>query len=126
MNSYRDTNIPTQMNGSPRKIWLIESEYSSDTRYMDKVTEKNGQYAELCKLLAAEGYDVVLLPVVLASAGTLFKCLERATNEMDIPNARKRNYTASYIFTAYTVCRTLCPNADTWKDKNLHQNQGEG
>jgi hypothetical protein len=41
-------------------------------------------------LLAAEGYDAMLLPVVLGSAGTLFKCLDRATKEMDIPNARKK------------------------------------
>jgi hypothetical protein len=35
-----DTNIPTQINSRPRKIWLIELGYSFDTRYMDKVTEK--------------------------------------------------------------------------------------
>jgi hypothetical protein len=85
-----DTNIPVQINGRPRKIWLIELGYSSDTRYMDKVTEKQEQHAELGKLLAAEGYDVVLLPGVLGSAGAFFKCLERATKEMDIPNARKK------------------------------------
>jgi hypothetical protein len=32
----------------------------------------------------------MLLLVFLGSAGTLFKCLDRATKEMDIPNARKR------------------------------------
>jgi hypothetical protein len=68
----------------------MELGYSSDTRYMDKVMEKKEQQAELCKLLAAEGYDVKLLPIVLGSAGTLFKCLDRATKEMDIPNARKQ------------------------------------
>jgi hypothetical protein len=54
-----DTNVSTQMNGGPRKIWLINLGYSSDTRYMDKVMEKKEQNAELCKLLAAEGYDVM-------------------------------------------------------------------
>jgi hypothetical protein len=57
---------------------------------MDKVTEKKEHHAELCKLFAAEGYAVMLLSVVLGSAGTLFKCLDRATKEMDIPNGRKR------------------------------------
>jgi hypothetical protein len=57
---------------------------------MVKVTEKKEQHAELCRLLTAEGYDVVLLRLVLGSAGTLFKCLERATKEMDIHNARKK------------------------------------
>jgi hypothetical protein len=69
-------------------------------------------------LLAAEGYDVMLLPIVLGSAGTLFKCLDRATKEMDIPNARNRNITASSTYTVYTVYKTLCPNDDTWKDKS--------
>jgi hypothetical protein len=85
-----DSNVPTQINGRPRKIWLMELGYSSDTRYMDKVTEKKEQHAELCKLLAAEGYGVVLLPIVLGSAGTLFECLDGATKEMEIPNARKK------------------------------------
>jgi hypothetical protein len=44
----------------------------------------------ICKLLAAEGYDVMLFPIVLGSAGTLFKYLDRAANEMDIPNGRKK------------------------------------
>jgi hypothetical protein len=57
-----DTIVPTQMNGRPREIWLIELGYSSDTRYMDKVIEKTEQHAELCRLLAAEGYGVMADP----------------------------------------------------------------
>jgi hypothetical protein len=53
---------------------------------MNKVIEKNDRHAELCRVLAAEGYDVMLLPVVLRSTGTLFKCLDRATKDVDIPN----------------------------------------
>jgi hypothetical protein len=60
----------------------------------------------LFKLLAAEGYDVMLLPVVLGSAGTIFKCLDRVTKEMKV-NARKHiSYTASFTSTAYTVFNT--------------------
>jgi hypothetical protein len=62
-----DTNVPTQIYGGPRKIWLIELGYSSDTRYMDKVIEKEKQHAGLCRLLAAEGYDVLLLPITCAN-----------------------------------------------------------
>jgi hypothetical protein len=51
------------MTGIPRKIWLIKLGYSSDPRYLDKVIEKKEQHAGLCKMLAVEGYDVVLLPV---------------------------------------------------------------
>jgi hypothetical protein len=114
-----DNKVPTQINGRPRKIWLIEMGYSSDTRYMEKVMKRKEQHAGLCKLLAAEGYDVMLLPTVLGSAGTLFKCIHRATKEMDTPTLEKRNYTASCTYTVYTVYKTLCPNGDTW------QKQGE-
>jgi hypothetical protein len=48
---------------------------------MDKVIEKPEQLAELCNMLAVEGYDVVLLPVILKSAGIFFNCLDRATKE---------------------------------------------
>jgi hypothetical protein len=85
-----DNKVPTQIKGRPRKIWLMDLGYSSDLRCMDKVMEKKEQHAELCKLLTAEGYDVMLLPIVLGSAGTLFKCLDCATKEMDIPNTRKK------------------------------------
>jgi len=71
---------------------------------MDKVAEMKQQHAELCNLLATEGYDVLLLPIVLESAGTLFKCLERATTEMDIPNARKRKlYSKLHLHSIHTL-----------------------
>jgi hypothetical protein len=101
-----DNNVPIQINGRPRKIWLMELGYSSDTRYMhmDKVMEKKVQHAELCKLLAAEGYDVMLLPIILRSAGTLIKCLDRATKEMNIPNARKKKlYSKFYLHSIHSL-----------------------
>jgi len=61
-----------------------------------------GDCAELCNLLATEGFDVMLLPIVLWSAGTLFKCLDRATTEMDIPNARKRKL-YSHLHSIHTL-----------------------
>jgi hypothetical protein len=50
-NRNGNTSIPTQITGRPRKIWLIELGYSSDTRYMDKVKKKKKQHKELCKML---------------------------------------------------------------------------
>jgi hypothetical protein len=49
---------------------------------MDKVTEKIKEHAELCNMLATEGYDVMLLPILSEVVGTLFKCLDRAAMEM--------------------------------------------
>jgi hypothetical protein len=95
-NQNGDTNVPTQTNGRPRKLWLIELGYSSDTRYMDKVIEKKEQQTESCERLAVEKYDVMLLPVVLGSAGTILKCLDRAKKTWAFPIPDKRNYTASF------------------------------
>jgi hypothetical protein len=53
---------------------------------LTRVTEKNEQHVELCKMLDAEGYDVMLLPVVQESSKILLKCL--GTKEMDTLNAR--------------------------------------
>jgi hypothetical protein len=38
----------------------------------------------------------------------------------------ERNYAVSFIYTAYKVYKTLCPNDDTWKDKSQTQRQGTG
>jgi hypothetical protein len=93
---------------------------------MDKVAEKKQQHAELCRLLTTQGYDVVLLPVVLGSAGTLFKCLERAATENDIPTARKKKlYSKLHLHSIHTL-QNLVSHGDFWKGKNHLQNQGEG
>jgi hypothetical protein len=44
-------------------------------KILDKAIEKKEQHAELCKLLAAAMHDVMLLSVVLGSAGTLLIAL---------------------------------------------------
>jgi hypothetical protein len=92
-NRNGDTNVHTQIIGRPRKNWLLELGYFSDTRYMNKVTGKKEQHADLYKLLVAERYSVKLLPALLESAGPLFLftiCLGRAATKMDIPNTRKK------------------------------------
>jgi hypothetical protein len=105
-------------------MWLIELGYSSDTRYMDKGTEKKGQHAELSRLIAAEGYDVMLLPVVLGSAGTLFKFLDRATKEMDIPNARRKKlYSKLQLHCVY--CLPCVPTAIPGKTKANCRSKGK-
>jgi hypothetical protein len=74
--------------------------YSSDTRYRDGVIEKKEQHAEL---LGSEGCDVMVLPVVLGSAGTLFKCLDRATKEKNIPNERKKKLCMLHLHSIHSL-----------------------
>jgi hypothetical protein len=71
---------------------------------MDKVIDKKERHAELCKMLAAEGYDVALHPVVLGSAGTLFNCLDRATKELDLSNAgNKKSYSELRLHSKHSL-----------------------
>jgi hypothetical protein len=44
----------------------------------------------MCKLLATEGYDVVLLPVVLESAGTLSNALNEQQKKWTSPLPEKK------------------------------------
>jgi len=71
------------------------------------------------QLLATEGYDVMLLPILLGSAGTLFKCIDCATKGTDIPNARKSKlYTiASSTYIAYTLTQPCVATAILGKTK---------
>jgi hypothetical protein len=85
-----------------------------DTRFMDKVIAKKEQHAELCKMLAAEECAVMLLLVVLESAGTLFKLLGRATKEMDIPNARKKKFYSKIHFPSIHKLKNLI--SQRWKN----------
>jgi hypothetical protein len=71
----------------------------------------------------AEGYDVRLLPIVLGSAETLFKCLDHATQQTDIPNARrKKPYSKLHLHSL----QNPKPNDVIWKYKRPPQEQGEG
>jgi len=96
--------VDLQVNGRARKIGIIELGYTSDTRYLDKVKVKTEQHEVLCKLLAHEGYEVIFLPIVLGSAGTLFRCLERATKELGIPSTQKdKLYSKLHLHSIHTL-----------------------
>jgi hypothetical protein len=106
--------------------WLIELGYSSDTRYMDKVVQKTEQHAILCKLVAAEGNDeLLILPVVLGNAGALSKYPDRATKETNIPKAREKKLYSKLHQDNIHSLENLVSHHDTWKDKSQLQKQEE-
>ena len=59
--------------GRQRKIWIVEGGYCADTRYAEKVTEKN-EHEKLVDMLKMYGYDVQLRPMPLGYAGTIYNC----------------------------------------------------
>jgi len=94
----------TRINGRPRKVWIVELGYTSDTRYLDKLTEKKRQHTQLCDMLTAEGYDVILLPLILGDEGTLFKCLTHALKELQVQPARqKKLYSKLHLHSIHTL-----------------------
>ena len=77
-----------QTSERPTKVWVVEVGYTADNRYLGKVEEKTAQHAVMCNLVRVEGYESIFLPIVLGTAGTLYKCLEKATTELRIPPPR--------------------------------------
>jgi len=70
---------------------------------MDKIAEKKLQHAGWCNLLVTEGYDVMLLTIML---GVLrhFQNLDHATKEMKVPDARKGNlYSKLFLHSVHTL-----------------------
>ena len=68
----------------PRKIWIVEGGYCTDTRYTDKYTRKELQHAKLQTLLKQQGYEVILLPLVLGVTGAIYKTNVTALNSLGI------------------------------------------
>ncbi len=65
---------PRMGHGRQRKIWIVEGGYCADTRYAEKVAEKNEQHEKLVDMLKMYGYDVQLRPMPLGYAGTIYNC----------------------------------------------------
>ena len=51
--------------GKPRKVWVAEAGYCSDTVYEDKLTEKELQHEHLQQNLLVYGYEVIAVPITL-------------------------------------------------------------
>jgi hypothetical protein len=56
----------------PRRVWIVEIGYCSDTRYEAKLDEKRAQHSQLQAALQSYGYDVTLIPMVLGNTGTVY------------------------------------------------------
>ena len=56
----------------PRRVWIVEVGYCSDTRYEAKLEEKRTQHSQLQAALQSYGYDVTLIPMVLGNTGTVY------------------------------------------------------
>ena len=66
-------------------VKIIEIGYCSDTRYHDKIKEKQAQHARLCTILRREGHSVEFLPIILGTYGSIFNTLNKALDAVKVP-----------------------------------------
>ena len=75
--------ITTTTNGRARKVWIVEVGYCSDTRYLDKLSEKTPQHRQLQSLLM-EGFNVTCLPIILGNFGAIYSTTESSLLQLGI------------------------------------------
>ena len=85
----RDGHRKPSNDKTKRKIKIIEIGYGSDTRYKEKLAEKQQQHAKLRQILEAEGHEVKktsveILPIILGTFGSVFKCCPKALSSVGI------------------------------------------
>ena len=50
--------LSTSIGGRPRKVWVVEGAYCSDTNIEEKICQKSQQHKDLLKKLSSHGYKV--------------------------------------------------------------------
>ena len=77
-------------NNRPRKVWIVEGGYCTDTRYSDKYRRKETQHEHLQTLLQARGSEVILLTVILGFTGAIYKTTLSALPAIGIEKAQTK------------------------------------
>ena len=55
-----------------RKVWLIQGGYTSDTRHLEKLAEKQNQHRKLVRALELRRFDVKPMIFAFGVGGTIF------------------------------------------------------
>ena len=73
--SQRHLELSTTLKTGPqrRKVWLIEGSYTSDTRHLEKLAEKQNQQQKLVGALELRGFDVKPMIFAFGVGGTIYK-----------------------------------------------------
>ena len=79
---------PQMLDGKPRKVWVAEAGYCSDTMYEDKLKEKELQHKRLQEALSAYGYEVIVVPIILGFYGTIFTTTVQSAQTLGVERAR--------------------------------------
>ena len=86
-----DKNPPTRSQDviKGQKITIVEIGYVADTRYEDKLSNKFDQHKMLCRLLALEGHEVQILPIILGTQGAVFECFPKAMTALGVSKSNQ-------------------------------------
>ena len=75
----------------PRKAYIIEVGYGAETRYQQKLQEKDAQHSQLRSLLRAEGFADVTNPIILGTTGGIFQNQKSLLSQLGVaPDRQKR------------------------------------
>ena len=88
--------IPILRDSPIYEIKIIEIGYSSDTRYIEKLQEKEQQHAQLCRILREEGHKVDFIPIILGTQGSVFRCSTKAFESLGMPAQSSTNSVGAY------------------------------
>ena len=80
----------TMQNNRPRKVWIVEGGYCTDTRYSDKYRRKEIQHEHLKTLLQARGFEVILLPIILGFTRAIYNTTVSALPALGIENTQAK------------------------------------
>ena len=80
--------LPTTLpNGKARKFYIVEGGYCSDTRYLEKVRQKELQHSALESSLRSYGYDVTVLAYIFGFYGSTYTSNLKTLKTLGIEHA---------------------------------------
>ena len=75
----------------PRKVAIVEVGYCSDTRLVDKLTDKHEQHAQLRTLLLANSHTVSVLPIMLGNTGSVYKANANVLRALEVNHVTREH-----------------------------------
>ena len=100
---------PTMPDGTTRKISIAEMGYCSDTRYLEKLQEKEMQHSALEDALKNYGYNVTVLTYIMGFGGSLYTSNMKALKTLGIDgtaaNSLSRKHNKPSVICAHNILK---------------------
>ena len=103
-------------NKADHPVQVVEVGFTQDTRFAEKMAEKQAQHAELVRLLQQAGWPVSYHVILVGVAGTVYKSGSRALRELGMGDKDARALLRNCTCMHWSACTTLC-----WRDGSLNE-----